>query len=117
MIATSPVRDTSHPMTRGSDEGRKISEMTLVSRTIIRSAPNARRHRARESLDLRFHRHPARQPAEPFRCAAVGPSGREHWADPQRTRAGEINHEHGGRGVYLLDPSGHYRELITQPYL
>lgn len=44
-------------------------------------------------------------------------SGREHWADPQRTRAGEINHEHGGRGVYLLDPSGHYLELITQPYL
>ena len=44
-------------------------------------------------------------------------SGRGHWADPQRTRAGEINHEHGGRGVYLLDPSGHYLELITQPYL
>jgi catechol 2,3-dioxygenase-like lactoylglutathione lyase family enzyme len=44
-------------------------------------------------------------------------SGREHWADPQRTRAGEINHEHEGRGVYLLDPSGHYLELITRPYL
>ncbi len=43
--------------------------------------------------------------------------GRKHWADPQRSRAGEINHEHGGRGVYLLDPSGHYLELITHPYL
>lgn len=43
--------------------------------------------------------------------------GREHWADPQRTRPGEINHEHEGRGVYLLDPSGHYLELITRPYL
>lgn len=43
--------------------------------------------------------------------------GLDHWADPQQSRAGEINHEHGGRGVYLLDPSGHYLELITQPYL
>ena len=41
----------------------------------------------------------------------------EHWADPQRSRPGEINNEHGGRGVYLLDPSGHYLELITRPYL
>lgn len=40
-----------------------------------------------------------------------------HWADPQRTRPGEINTGHGGRGVYLLDPSGHYLELITRPYL
>lgn len=41
----------------------------------------------------------------------------EHWADPQRTRPGETNTEHGGRGVYLLDPSGNYLELITRPYL
>lgn len=41
----------------------------------------------------------------------------EHWADPQRSRPGEVNSEHGGRGVYLLDPSGHYLELITRPYL
>jgi hypothetical protein len=25
--------------------------------------------------------------------------------------------DEGGRGVYLLDPSGHYLELITQPYV
>ena len=49
--------------------------------------------------------------------AKITASGREHWADPQRTRPGEINDEHGGRGVYLLDPSGHYLELITRPYL
>ena len=49
--------------------------------------------------------------------AQITVSGRGHWADPQRTRAGEINHEGGGRGVYLLDPSGHYLELITRPYL
>jgi catechol 2,3-dioxygenase-like lactoylglutathione lyase family enzyme len=43
--------------------------------------------------------------------------GIEHWADPQRTRPGETNTEHGGRGVYLLDPAGHYLEMITRPYL
>jgi catechol 2,3-dioxygenase-like lactoylglutathione lyase family enzyme len=42
---------------------------------------------------------------------------REHWADPGRSRPGETNTEHGGRGVYLLDPAGHYLELITRPYL
>ncbi|CAG7609890.1 VOC family protein [Leucobacter soli] len=44
-------------------------------------------------------------------------AGRDHWADPQRSRPGAMNHEHGGRGVYLLDPSGHYLELITRSYL
>ena len=28
----------------------------------------------------------------------------------------EINTNHGGRGVYFDDPSGHHFELITQPY-
>ncbi|MGO2124177.1 VOC family protein [Glutamicibacter arilaitensis] len=46
-------------------------------------------------------------------CAAE----HEHWADPQRQQPGAINHEHGGRGVYLLDPSGHYLELITKEYI
>lgn len=40
-----------------------------------------------------------------------------HWADPQMRRPGEINHEHGGRGVYFKDPAGHAIELITRPYL
>lgn len=40
----------------------------------------------------------------------------EHWADPQLTQPGEINTEHGGRGVYFKDPSGHGLELITRPY-
>ncbi|HVV10641.1 VOC family protein [Amycolatopsis sp.] len=43
--------------------------------------------------------------------------GAEHWADPQRRRAGETNTEHGGRGVYFLDPAGHGLEMITRPYL
>lgn len=49
--------------------------------------------------------------------AKITSQDRDHWADPQRTSPGEINNEHGGRGVYLLDPSGHYLELITRPYL
>jgi catechol 2,3-dioxygenase-like lactoylglutathione lyase family enzyme len=40
---------------------------------------------------------------------------RDHWADPRRSQAG-INHNHGGRGVYFLDPSGNYLEAITAPY-
>ncbi|WP_293695931.1 VOC family protein [uncultured Agrococcus sp.] len=43
--------------------------------------------------------------------------GLEHWADARRSRQGEINRDHGGRGVYLLDPSGHYLELLTGAYV
>jgi catechol 2,3-dioxygenase-like lactoylglutathione lyase family enzyme len=43
--------------------------------------------------------------------------GMEFWADPQRQRPAGTNTERGGRGVYTLDPAGHYIELITQPYL
>jgi catechol 2,3-dioxygenase-like lactoylglutathione lyase family enzyme len=42
--------------------------------------------------------------------------GIEHWADPRRTKPNEINTNDGGRGVYFLDPSGHYFEIITCPY-
>ncbi len=42
--------------------------------------------------------------------------GLEHWADPQLTRPGRFNTNHGGRGVYFLDPSGHGLEIITRPY-
>ena len=43
--------------------------------------------------------------------------GPEHWADARRALPGAINHDHGGRGVYLLDPSGHYLELLTGAYV
>jgi extradiol dioxygenase family protein len=42
--------------------------------------------------------------------------GLDHWADPAATRAGEINHRDGGRGVYFQDPAGHYLEILTRPY-
>jgi len=38
------------------------------------------------------------------------------WADPARTRPGQINHHFGGRGVYFQDPDGHLLEVITKPY-
>ena len=40
----------------------------------------------------------------------------EHWADPMQRRAGEINRNDGGRGVYFEDPDGHLLEVITRPY-
>ncbi len=39
-----------------------------------------------------------------------------HWADPGLQRAGEINRNDGGRGVYFKDPDGHLLEIITRPY-
>ena len=43
-------------------------------------------------------------------------SGREYWADPARSRPGQINTHFGGRGVYFADPDNHLLELITTPY-
>jgi catechol 2,3-dioxygenase-like lactoylglutathione lyase family enzyme len=42
--------------------------------------------------------------------------GMAHWADPARSRPGEINTHFGGRGVYFADPDDHLMELITTPY-
>lgn len=42
--------------------------------------------------------------------------GIDHWADPMQRRPGEINHNDGGRGVYFVDPDGHFLEVITRPY-
>lgn len=39
-----------------------------------------------------------------------------YWADPGRSREGEINTHFGGRGLYFQDPSGHLMEIITRPY-
>jgi len=39
-----------------------------------------------------------------------------HWADPGRSRPGEINTRDGGRGVYFEDPDGHLLEILTRPY-
>lgn len=39
-----------------------------------------------------------------------------YWADPARSKPGEINHHYGGRGFYFADPDEHLLELITKPY-
>ena len=39
-----------------------------------------------------------------------------HWADPARSKPGEINRHDGGRGVYFEAPDGHLLEAITRPY-
>lgn len=38
------------------------------------------------------------------------------WADPARSKPGEINRHWGGRGVYFEAPDGHLLEMITKPY-
>ncbi len=49
--------------------------------------------------------------------ARIRARGLEHWADPQATRPGEINHHDGGRGVYFSDPHTSVGwEIITRPY-
>ena len=42
--------------------------------------------------------------------------GVAHWADPAQRRAGQINTNDGGRGVYFEAPDGHLLEIITRPY-
>ncbi len=40
-----------------------------------------------------------------------------YWADPSHRRAGEINRNDGGRGVYFEDPKApHNYEIFTRPY-
>ncbi|MBT2384274.1 VOC family protein [Streptomyces sp. ISL-11] len=43
-------------------------------------------------------------------------AGVAYFADPAGKRPAEINRNDGGYGVYFLDPSGHYLELLTRPY-
>ncbi|MGW0559855.1 VOC family protein [Streptomyces sp. NPDC003016] len=39
-----------------------------------------------------------------------------YYADPHGKRPGEINRNDGGRGMYFVDPVGHFLEAITRPY-
>ena len=48
--------------------------------------------------------------------ARIRDAGLTYWADPFHHRAGEINHNDGGRGTYFDDPNGHHLEIITRPY-
>jgi extradiol dioxygenase family protein len=48
--------------------------------------------------------------------ARIQERGLEYWADPFKDRAGVINRNDGGRGMYFEDPDGHFLEVITRPY-
>lgn len=48
--------------------------------------------------------------------ARIRERGLPYWADPARSRHGEINTRDGGRGVYFEDPNGHLLEILTRPY-
>jgi catechol 2,3-dioxygenase-like lactoylglutathione lyase family enzyme len=39
-----------------------------------------------------------------------------YWADPHKTKPGEINRRDQGRGCYFDDPNGHILEILTRPY-
>jgi catechol 2,3-dioxygenase-like lactoylglutathione lyase family enzyme len=41
--------------------------------------------------------------------------GLPFWADPRRSRPGEIGVRGRGRGFYFTDPSGHFLEVLTRP--
>jgi catechol 2,3-dioxygenase-like lactoylglutathione lyase family enzyme len=43
--------------------------------------------------------------------------GLPYWADPRRSRPGEIGvrGRGRGRGFYFTDPSGHFLEVLTRP--
>jgi catechol 2,3-dioxygenase-like lactoylglutathione lyase family enzyme len=45
--------------------------------------------------------------------ARIKDAGIDYWADPYHQQPGQINHHHGGRGVYFDDPSGHNMEILT----
>jgi catechol 2,3-dioxygenase-like lactoylglutathione lyase family enzyme len=40
--------------------------------------------------------------------------GLPYWADPRRSRPGEVAQRGSGRGFYFEDPSGHYLEVLTR---
>lgn len=48
--------------------------------------------------------------------ARIRKRGIDYWADPGRSRPGEINHRDAGRGLYFEDPNGHFLEIITRAY-
>lgn len=41
-------------------------------------------------------------------------SGAAYYADPHRTRPGEVGHHRGSRGVYFDAPDGHLMEVLTR---
>jgi len=47
--------------------------------------------------------------------ARIQARGLPYWADPMRSRPGEVDRRGGGRRVYFEDPDGHFLEIFTRP--
>lgn len=43
--------------------------------------------------------------------------GLTYWDDPSKSNPGQTYTFNGGRGVYFDDPSGHFMEIHTRPYV
>lgn len=48
--------------------------------------------------------------------ARIQQAGITYYASPGKKQPGEINYNHGGRGLYFMDPVGHGLEILTRPY-
>jgi catechol 2,3-dioxygenase-like lactoylglutathione lyase family enzyme len=48
--------------------------------------------------------------------ARIRRDGIAYWADPQQRLPGQVNTNHGARGVYFEDPDGHHFEALTARY-
>ena len=85
--------------------------------------------RRRTLLDSRHSTRQKKSPIDPRHLAflvgeddfdaiwgRIREQGRQFWADPFKSRPGEINHGDGGRGLYWEGPDGHWLEIITVPY-
>ena len=48
--------------------------------------------------------------------ARITKRGLTYWADPSKSKPGEIYRHNGGRGFYFEDPNGHFLEVLTHPY-
>lgn len=40
-----------------------------------------------------------------------------YWGDPAKSKVNQTYTFNGGRGVYFEDPSGHFLEILTRPYV
>ena len=57
-----------------------------------------------------------RQASATFVAGRIRERQLTYWADPGQRRAGQINRNDGGRGLYFEGPDGHVLEIITRPY-
>lgn len=47
--------------------------------------------------------------------ARIDAQGLQYSADPRHQQLGQLNHNNGGRGLYVHDPNGHNLEFLTRP--